>query len=65
MMLAHIYQKTLNSVLFDQELLVRLEVSMAVTMKNVVIWDVMSCGSFKNRRFGGTYRLHHQGDNNR
>jgi hypothetical protein len=28
---------------------------MAVTMKNVVFWDVMPCGSCKNRRFGGTY----------
>jgi hypothetical protein len=23
-----------------------------------------SCGSCKNRRFGGTHRLHHQGENN-
>jgi hypothetical protein len=32
---------------------------MAVTMKNAVFWDVTPCGSCKNRRFGGTYRLHH------
>jgi hypothetical protein len=25
----------------------------------------MPCGSCKNRRFGGTYRLNHQGDKNR
>jgi hypothetical protein len=25
-----------------------------VTMKNGVFWDVTLCGSFKNRRFGGT-----------
>jgi hypothetical protein len=37
---------------------------MAVTMKNAVSWDVMPCGSCKNRRFGGMYRLHHQGDKN-
>jgi hypothetical protein len=33
-------------------------------MKNVV-WDVTPCGSCKNRRFGGTYDLHHQDDKNR
>jgi hypothetical protein len=25
---------------------------MAVTVKNVVFWDVTPCGSCKNRRFG-------------
>jgi hypothetical protein len=34
-------------------------------MENVILRDVMPCGSCKNRRFGGTYRLHHQGDKNR
>jgi hypothetical protein len=38
---------------------------MAVTMKNAVFRDVTPCGSCKNRRFGGTHRLHHQGDKNR
>jgi hypothetical protein len=33
-------------------------------MKNGVFWDVTLCGSCKNRRFGGTYRLLHQGDKN-
>jgi hypothetical protein len=28
-------------------------------MKNGVFWDVTPCGSFKNRRFGGTWRLLH------
>jgi hypothetical protein len=32
------------------------------TMKNVVFWDVEPCGSCRNRRFGGTYRLHRQGE---
>jgi hypothetical protein len=32
---------------------VKLEVFTAVTMKNGVFWDVMPCGSCKNRRFGG------------
>jgi hypothetical protein len=42
------------------------EVFTAVAINNVVFWDVMSCGSTKNRRFGGKYRLHHhQGDKNR
>jgi hypothetical protein len=32
---------------------------------NAVFCDVTPCGSRKNRRFGGTCRLHHQGDRNR
>jgi hypothetical protein len=34
--------------------IVRFEVFMAVTIKNGVFWDVMPCGSGKNRHFGGT-----------
>jgi hypothetical protein len=34
-------------------------------MKNGVFCDVTPCGSCKNRRFGGTLRLLHQGDKNR
>jgi hypothetical protein len=41
---------------------VRFEVSMAVTMKNGVFWDLTPCGSYKNRRFEETYHLHKQGD---
>jgi hypothetical protein len=33
-------------------------------MKNGVFFDVTMCGSCKNRRFGGTYRLHHQSGKN-
>jgi hypothetical protein len=33
-------------------------------LKNVVFWNVTSCGSCKNRRFGGKYRHHHHGDMN-
>jgi hypothetical protein len=44
---------------------VRFEVFAVVTMKNCVFWDVTPCGSCKNRRFGGTSRLLHQGDKNR
>jgi hypothetical protein len=36
---------------------------MAVTMKNAVFWDLKPCDSCKKRRFGGTYGLHHQGEN--
>jgi hypothetical protein len=32
------------------------------TGKNHVFCDVTPCGSCKNPRFGGTLRLHHQGD---
>jgi hypothetical protein len=34
-------------------------------LKNGVFWDVTPCGCCKRRRFGGTYRLHRQGDKNR
>jgi hypothetical protein len=34
--------------------LVRFEVLTAVTMKNGILCDVMPCGCYKNRRFGGT-----------
>jgi hypothetical protein len=44
---------------------VRFEVFTAVIMKNCVFWDVTPCGSCKNRRLGGTWRLLHQGDKNR
>jgi hypothetical protein len=40
---------------------VRFEVFTAVTMKNYVFWDVTPCGSCKDRRFGGTWLLLHQG----
>jgi hypothetical protein len=31
-------------------------------LKNGVFWVVTPCGSCKNRRFGGTWRLFYQGD---
>jgi hypothetical protein len=34
-------------------------------MVNVVSWEVTSRGYCKKRRFEGTYRLHHQGEENR
>jgi hypothetical protein len=33
--------------------------------KNAVFWDMTQCGSYKNRRFGGIYRLQYQGEKNR
>jgi hypothetical protein len=36
-----------------------------MTKKNGVFLDVTPCGSCKNRRFGGTWCLLHQGDKNR
>jgi hypothetical protein len=33
-------------------------------LKIVVLWDVSPCGSYKNTRFGGTYHLHLQHENN-
>jgi hypothetical protein len=38
---------------------------LGLSMKNGVFWDVTPCGSCKNRRFGGTWRLLPQGDKNR
>jgi hypothetical protein len=35
---------------------IRFEVSTAVTIKNVIFWDVTPCLFCKHRRFGGTYR---------
>jgi hypothetical protein len=47
--------------LFSQAHFVGSEVFIAVTMKNAVFWYVATCGSYKNRRFGGTCHLHFQG----
>jgi hypothetical protein len=42
----------------------KFEVFTAVTMKNVVFWDVTLCKYFVNRCFGWTFRLHLQGIRN-
>jgi hypothetical protein len=44
----------------NDECYVRFEVFTAVTMKNAVFWGVTSCGSCKNRRFGGTNSISSQ-----
>jgi hypothetical protein len=36
----------------------------SVTIKKAIFWDMTPCGCCKNRSFGGTYRLHNQGENN-
>jgi hypothetical protein len=41
------------------------EISDEGAIKNGVFWVVTPCGSCKNRRLGGTWRLLHQGDKNR
>jgi hypothetical protein len=44
-----------EGILHEEEInYVRFEVFTAVTMKNGEFWNVMPCGSCKNRRFGGT-----------
>jgi hypothetical protein len=60
------YQKYLNTsnAHYNQLKELRFEVVMAVTMKNAVFWDVKPYGSCKDRRFGETYRIHHQGEKN-
>jgi hypothetical protein len=35
-----------------------------IKVEECVFWDVKTCGCCKNRRFGGTYRLRHEGDMN-
>jgi hypothetical protein len=44
---------------------VRFEVLTAVTMQNAVFRDITPCGSCKNRSFGGTHLVHHQGNKDR
>jgi hypothetical protein len=42
-----------------------ISVDVPIYLKNGVFWVVTPCGSCKNRRFGGTWRLLHQDDKNR
>jgi hypothetical protein len=43
----------------------RIRMQTIPSMKNSAFWDVRLCGFCKNRRFGGSYRLQHDGDKNR
>jgi hypothetical protein len=42
----------------------RLVLKLTYKLKNTVYWNVTPCGSYKNRRLGGTYHLHHRGEKN-
>jgi hypothetical protein len=44
-----------------KESVIKFEVFTAVTMKNVVFWNVAPCRYCANRRFGGTYHIHIHG----
>jgi hypothetical protein len=42
------------------------EILTAVVVKNTIFWDITPCIPLSvNRRFGGTYRLHLQGQKNK
>jgi hypothetical protein len=49
-----IFIGVISVLVLDNFKYVRFEVFTAVTMKNAVFWDVASCRSCVNRRFGGT-----------
>jgi hypothetical protein len=57
----HILQ---NSVTIEFNHLASISEDVLIKKKGVFL-DVTPCGSCKNRRFGGTWRLLHQGDKNR
>jgi hypothetical protein len=47
----------LQGILFSRTngfILIRFEVSTAMTIKNAVFWNVTLCGSYNNQSFGGT-----------
>jgi hypothetical protein len=48
---------------FTLEILNWISFSYNLILKNAVFWDVTPCGSCKNRRLRGMYRLHHQDEN--
>jgi hypothetical protein len=60
-----LYFRHRSSILYQKNYSLRFEVFRAVTMKNIVFWDVTPCGSCMNQCFWGTYRFHHQGDKKR
>jgi hypothetical protein len=43
---------------------INLNVEHIYLKKNGVFWDVTTCGSCKNRRFGVIWHAHHLGDKN-
>jgi hypothetical protein len=56
-----IYILSMNLRILTLFLEVKFQVFIAVTMKNAVFWDVASCRSSLNIRFGGTNHFHLQG----
>jgi hypothetical protein len=52
------HRKHISATEPSREYYVRFEVFTTVTVKNAVFWNVTPCSSFKNRRFGGSYRIH-------
>jgi hypothetical protein len=40
----------------------RLRLKRHLLMKNAVFWDVTTCGSCKNQRFGGKYCFYQEGE---
>jgi hypothetical protein len=59
------HRKHVTSPLNSPAVYVIFEGFKTVTMTKAVFRDVTPCSSCKNRPFGETYRLHHQGDKNR
>jgi hypothetical protein len=56
----------MNKLNGKQEIKVGFEVFTAVVMKGIIFWDMTPCSPLSvNRRFGGTYRLHLQGQRNK
>jgi hypothetical protein len=53
--------RDIDSICIIARFFLRFELSTAVTVKNVVFWNIAPCGSCKNQRFIGMYRLQHQG----
>jgi hypothetical protein len=46
-------------------ILCKIEIFLTLTVKNAVLWYMTPCGSSKNRCFGVTHRVHHQGGKNK
>jgi hypothetical protein len=53
-----------NEFLLDSAATCGVVVQYTYQKNNAVCWDVTLCCSSKNRRFGGRYRPHHQGEKN-
>jgi hypothetical protein len=63
--ITQILLKAAHRSLLPMTCLIKYAIIKSTDMKNGVFWVVTPCGSCKNRRFGGTWRLLLQGDKNR